>query len=181
MDEQRFFFIDWLRVFSMALIVLCHLVVHSTNNLVIQSGQLFNVGVELFLLISGFLVSLSNGKTKQYYCKRIKRIYIPYFIFLLILATLHILYNQSIWKINWLMLVIGCQGTGVGVLGADHLWFISSLLLCYLFAPITYPVINKVKDFKQVLIFASISVLFLVVLALFHQDWIYTLFSPITF
>ena len=51
-------FVGYLRVFAMLLIVLCHLSSESTNGIILKMAQFFNVGVEIFFLISGYLFGL---------------------------------------------------------------------------------------------------------------------------
>ena len=72
----------------------------------------------------------------SWYRKRLKRIYLPYEIFLGSLAIIYLLLGKSILTIDWLWLVLGLQGSVVGVTGAGQTWFISALLFCYFITPL---------------------------------------------
>lgn len=37
---------------------------------------------------------------------------------------------------KWVRFIFGVQGTDVGILGAEHTWFITPLLICYLITPL---------------------------------------------
>lgn len=76
-------FILYLRTFSVLSILLCHLVQANPSSYVQMTAQFFNIGVELFIIISGFCFGL-QGKIddwKKWYGKRVQRIYIPYELF----------------------------------------------------------------------------------------------------
>ena len=139
MDEKRnnYCFITWLRATSVLLILMCHYVQQSSSTLLNMAAQFFNIGVNIFFLISGFLFGSQKhlGSCKQWYFKRFKRIFIPYEFFVLILGAVTLLMGGTIMKIDWLLLVSGLQGTAVGVLGAEQTWFITVLLLCYALTP----------------------------------------------
>lgn len=58
--------IQYLRVISMFMIVLCHLVQESYNTYIQMTAQFLNVGIFIFFAISGFLYGCkvldNNGK-----------------------------------------------------------------------------------------------------------------------
>lgn len=72
---------------------------------------------------------------EEWYKKRIVRIYIPYESFLLVLAIVYIVENRQFSK-NWISCLLGVQRAHVGVWGADHTWFITVILLCYILTPV---------------------------------------------
>ena len=45
----------------------------------------------------------------SWYFKRIKRIYIPYELFVVILAVITLLRGGNIFTINWFLLVLDCK------------------------------------------------------------------------
>lgn len=47
--------IQMIRILSMASIILCHLVQELNNSTIAKTGQIFNVGVYIFLFLSGWL------------------------------------------------------------------------------------------------------------------------------
>lgn len=85
-------FVTWLRAFAVISILLCHYVQKSANAYIQMSAQLFNIGVNIFFLISGFCFGLQGEikDTFNWYKKRLKRIYIPLWIFLIFLMLTYI-------------------------------------------------------------------------------------------
>ena len=153
-------FITYFRVFGVICILLCHLVQECSIAYVQMLAQFFNVGVDIFIIISGFCFGL-QGKIvewKKWYKKRIKRIYIPYEIFLIVLAFVYLIVGRTLNFKNWLSCILGVQGANVGVLGADHTWFITALLLCYLITP----VLSEFDFEKKSVTYITIGILWIV-------------------
>lgn len=61
MGKRNYNFATWLRVAGMVSILLCHYVQQSHNALLNMSAQFFNIGVELFIILSGFLFGVRGG------------------------------------------------------------------------------------------------------------------------
>ncbi|MBR1675821.1 MAG: acyltransferase family protein [Clostridia bacterium] len=85
--RQKYVFVNWLRAISCLLILLCHVVGQSGNAYIRMSGQLFNIGVFLFFIMSGFCFGIQDEIVNplKWYLKRITKIFIPYLLFLIIL------------------------------------------------------------------------------------------------
>lgn len=137
-NNQEIEFINYLRVFAVISILLCHYMPESSNVYLQMSAQFFNIGVNIFIIISGFCLGLQGEITdvKLWYRKRLKRIYIPYWIFLFSLSVVYIIKKIKFNFLNWLSCILGIQGANVGVWGADHTWFITAILICYLVTPL---------------------------------------------
>lgn len=71
---------------------LCHAVQLSGSALLQKSGQIFNVGVPMFMMLSGFLFALKPAPASYriWFKNRIIRILVPYYLFLLFLLLVHI-------------------------------------------------------------------------------------------
>ena len=61
MVKTKYNFATWLRVAGMVSILLCHFVQQSHNALLNMSAQFFNIGVEFFIILSGFLFGIWGG------------------------------------------------------------------------------------------------------------------------
>lgn len=178
-------FATWLRAFSMLLILACHYCAACAIPAVSMLGQVFNIGVYLFFILSGFLTGYKGiaPPYKKWYLKRIRRIFAPYWLFLFCLAAVHLAKGMSIFTQDWLLLWIGAQGTVVGVWGAGQTWFISVLLLCYLISPAILSANRKVREWKNraiTLVCALVVCILPVVYALAEPDWVYTLLTPVS-
>lgn len=184
-NYNRLNFITWLRVFAVICILMCHYTQESNNPYVAMSAQFFNIGVQIFFIISGFCFGIQGGivDCKKWFAKRIKRIYIPYEIFLICLGSIYFIQGQKFNLINWGTCILGIQGAVVGVLGADHTWFISSMLLCYLFTPCLAKIWDCFEKSSNQKKWSILTVLFMarLLLALFPHPSVSTLFSPIFF
>lgn len=122
----------------MVSIILCHLASQHSCQYVQMSAQFFNIGVQMFFCLSGFLFG-TQGQIKsvgEWYKRRIKRIYIPWLLFVAFLTIIHLLKGNDIITWKWAKLVLGLQGTIVGVQGAGHTWFVTSMLICYAITPV---------------------------------------------
>ena len=60
--KRQYYFATWLRVAGVFLILMCHFVQQSSNVLLVASGQLFNIGVQIFIILSGFLFGVGGGR-----------------------------------------------------------------------------------------------------------------------
>lgn len=85
--------IQLIRILSMFLIIIgCHLISEFGNDILKKAGQIFNVGVYIFLFISGYLYGDKIIKNKKkWYFKRLKRILIPMYIFMVFVFALYAL------------------------------------------------------------------------------------------
>lgn len=146
--------ITYLRVFATILILCCHLVVTFNSKLLQMSAQFFNVGVYLFLIISGYLYGKKDISKNSTYTKwlisRGKRILIPSYIFMIILFCIYIALGLKIQPLNWIVYIFNLQGLEIYVHGAEHLWYLTIAMVCYFITPILDK--NKYKLNKQKLI-----------------------------
>lgn len=134
---MRIKFISWLRAIGVILILLCHYVQQSSNQYLQLSAQFFNIGNDIFFIISGFCFGIykNTEPVHEWYIKRGKRIFVPYEIMLAVLLAIHLILYRQINAGAWLAQFLGLHGWN-GVEGAEQTWFITSILLCYLFTPI---------------------------------------------
>ena len=60
-ESKKLSFVTWLRAIGVIFILLCHYVQQSQNAILNISAQFFNIGVELFIILSGFLFGIRGG------------------------------------------------------------------------------------------------------------------------
>lgn len=142
--ENRNSSISLIRCVAMMFIVTCHFFQFYNNEL----AWWFNVGVQMFFCISGFLYG--NKKIDDsigFVLKNYKKILIPYFSFLIPCIILYFVFAREYISIFSALKAVLCSGV---VDGIGHLWFISYILFCYIITPFLYKFVNKIKEWKCV-------------------------------
>lgn len=116
----------------MCSIVACHL----CQLYGLPAAWVLNIGVQVFLMISGWLYGLRPdfSDIRNWYAKRLIRICIPYWIILTLTLILNALFASRYISIREAILCISCIKSGL-VPNAAHLWYVSVMLLCYLLTP----------------------------------------------
>lgn len=136
--KQELQFISLLRIFSALLIFTCHAVQISHDAFIIKTANFFSIGVQIFFSLSALCFGLHGDieNPLKWYGKRIKRTFVPYEIFVLSLFIISSIKGRIYTSADWIKLIFGVQGSHIDILGAEHTWYISSLLICYLFTPL---------------------------------------------
>lgn len=138
--------ITYARVLATLCIVACHWFDQWLG--IPALGQLFNVGVPVFFIISGFLYGRKqiNGILKWYF-KQFWKIVIPVYAYYAVSVVI-LLIMGDVGRLNWktvLYQLLNLQGFLYGQIGnvqVAHLWFITYILLCYLITPL----LQKLRD-----------------------------------
>ena len=124
--------IQIIRICAMFFIIICHLVSESNNNFIVQTAQFFNVGVYIFLFLSGYLYGKKKiENNKEWLIGRAKKIMIPTYCFVVFLTLIHIMRNTMDFKYIFIHL-FDLQYYLGGLGGAQHLWFVSIIMICYI-------------------------------------------------
>jgi len=139
--------IQMIRVLSMFSIILCHLVQELNNSTIAKTGQFFNVGVYIFLFLSGWLYGQKDIQDVfKWLLGRIKRVLAPMWLFMIFLFGVHI--YQGTMQLKYISIYLTDTQYWLGKIGGGaHLWFVSVVFLCYLITPL-------LQKFKNKLIFA---------------------------
>lgn len=136
--KERDYSISLLRIVAMFMIVGCHIASFLNNNII---AMILNVGVEIFLIISGYLYSnkvIINNK--KFIVKRSKKIIKPLIVTTLMYIVFAILTKKIINKKPIPFLLCNLQGINFlisaikvpQIEGLSHTWFLTVILLCYL-------------------------------------------------
>ncbi len=149
--------ISLLRVFAMFSILACHI---SSLIGISSLAQFLNIGVQIFLLISGYLYGKKNIKNYgTWIYNRYIRILIPIFIYILPIviycniASIHNGYMDSLAYIFCLQGIDDIFGflSFYNYPGTGHFWFITILMVCYLLTiPISHFYRKTNKKFSAV-------------------------------
>ena len=135
----------------------------------------FNVGVQIFLCISGFLYGQKNiDNVTDFYNKRLKKILIPYYLVFISFGIIEFIFARVVFSIkDFAMGLILCSR----IKGAEHLWFIPTILMCYLITPLLQGYRNKCVEGKRtIVVFTVLGVIITSVLiqgfTTFNPAWI---------
>lgn len=131
--------IDIIRICGAALIFLCHACNESGNVVGGMLGQIFNVGVPIFFILSGYLHGQKETpKNKlRWYGRKLHRLLLPLYIFVAALAAAYLAAGLSIDLSLWWQTIIPiCGLTQKYIPGCGQLWFLTHLLICYLLTPL---------------------------------------------
>lgn len=143
-DSRRDGAITILHIIGMVMILLCHICQEAGFYLL---GEIFIIGVPLFLYVSGYLSGVRKiDNVKRWLGKKAVRILTPYYIFILILFLIYeITGSAEISMFQWIFCLLNLQGlnytywgfeTYGAVAGCGHLWFLTTIMLCYLITPL---------------------------------------------
>ncbi|HEV8512374.1 MAG TPA: acyltransferase [Cyclobacteriaceae bacterium] len=118
--------LDGFRMISICLVIFSHLILRSQNpyllNLQFNLGQFGILGVRIFFIISGFLITFlllkEKAKTgtvnlRYFYIRRILRIFPVFFLYLIALHTLNHFLNLNIPLSNFLGAALFIQNFGI--------------------------------------------------------------------
>lgn len=170
--------LTYIRVFSMLAIVICHICqTYSRTN---HWAYLFNIGVQVFLALSGYLYGhkiITNWK--QFYVGRIKRVYIPFVLFLVLVLPFYLIFHRNVfsWK-AYLLNFTNLQGVafamGSMISGIRHLWFLTAIMFGYLITPFLQR-IAKYADclLPFIIICVGIGYVFVPGAIVFPASWIF--------
>ena len=136
-------------------IVCCHFLQYFGNELSLW----LNVGVQIFLFISGYLYGVKYTVKKVdiclFYCQRFIKIMVPYFTVIVPAIFLHIFLLEKSFSVMEIFSLFICNLT---ISGGEHLWFVSTILMCYLLTPIFHFCLQAETKWKymiSVIVFSS--------------------------
>lgn len=143
--ENRNHTISLIRVIGMLMIICCHLFSWLGIS---PLSQLFNAGIFLFLIISGWLYSNKViDNPLMWLEKRWEKLCIPIIIWMLLVSAYSVIVHHeypsiieviiltlNLQGIAWVFTMLPKMGSyGTVLVGLSHLWFVTVIMLCYLF------------------------------------------------
>ncbi|WP_405267994.1 acyltransferase [Methanobrevibacter sp.] len=158
METNRIAFIDYLKVIGLFCIIFAHLCPDQTLL------QIRNFDVPLMILISGYLAvgsfkrSLEKDKSfLNFYWKRIKRLLLPTWIFLIIFfAVMSLFPIDGIYPYSTDYII----SSFLLLDGMKYVWIIRIFLICAFITPVIYYFDKIESDYLQFLILLVIYVLY---------------------
>lgn len=171
--------LTYIRVGAMISIILCHICqTYAKTN---RYAYILNIGVQVFLALSGYLYGRKNiFNWKGFWKGRIIRLYIPMVIFLVIVLPLYLIFHRDIfsWKAYFLNF-LNLQGIsfvlgGGMILGIRHLWFLTAIMFAYFMISILQR-LSKFADFLFPILLVCIGIGYLILPGnvMFFASWLY--------
>ena len=182
MDKKRLYYLDFIRVFSMFAIIVFHFNcmikphnVYAGDKAIIFcnyiNGNLGQIGVSLFFIISGASLMYTYGKSidlKQYYKKRWLGIF-P--MFYLAWALGMIFYFYRFYSLNpfmverprWtiLLTLLGMDGYMADIVPNYYIlgeWFLGCIICLYIIFPLLLKISKKIGITKLLLIYLVVYI-----------------------
>lgn len=126
-----------IRIIATLFILFCHICQYYDFFL----AWYLNVGVQMFLTLSGYLYEKKQkgggiANTKKWYLQRFLRIYIPYIIVVLTIIVIMYMSSSAYFNFNQFIIQLFClQGVFGCYKNLTHLWYITYILICYIITP----------------------------------------------
>lgn len=163
MKTRRYdYSISFTRICAMFFIIICHLGSYFGSVFV---GQLFNVGVPIFYLISGYIygnTQISNTRTWLY--KRLIRLYIPMLLWGICFFSISIIRGGVLPSIKeGIFFLLNLHGLNFVFYKMPDLaigpWFFTVIMLCYFFVAIYQRVEKRHEIVKGIFYYGGTIVL----------------------
>lgn len=172
MNQSESNAISLLRSLAMFSIVICHFL-QAMNN---RYCWIFNIGVQIFLAISGYLY---GGKIIKnwfsWFKKRFIKLYIPYSIFLIFCIPFYYLFAPEVINIKSIFIyLLDLQGAvaAANIKGLSHLWFMTVIALCYLITPVLQ-IVSKCRVVIPLFLFVSLLIFFVFKILIAPFSWFF--------
>lgn len=148
-ENKKRYDISMLRVFSMVMIILCHIIKNYPFPYSDKLSEVFNAFVYTFLGMSGYLFGGKEiKKFREWFANRIKRIWIPVIVIVVADTLLLTLFsNELVTKRQFLVYFFNLQGLlfidwsffnkifGGEIINLVPLWFTTVIMICYGIVP----------------------------------------------
>lgn len=139
---ERDYKISIIRFIAMTMIVLCHFMQYYDCLL----AWWLNVGVQIFLCLSGILYSQKNIKNDIVFIfKNFIKILVDYYFFIFVALVFYYIFARSQINVAVIFNLLLCN---VAVSGLNHLWFINCILFCYLLTPLLAHLLYFMESMK---------------------------------
>lgn len=156
MKREYDYSISLIRFIAMCLIITCHFFQYFENEL----AWWLNVGVQLFLFISGYLYGIKKEKNNFIYKNFTKKL-VPYYLLIVFMILIYFIACRNELT---LLSIIKALLTIETIPGGEHLWFIKYILLCYLITPFIKTNLSKYDTDSKRRVLIIILTLFLLVI-----------------
>lgn len=165
-EQKRDLSISFVRMLAMMFIVICHVMQYYD----VELAWWFNIGVQIFLCISGYLYGRKRIlDILVFYRKNFVKILIDYEIVVFAAVAATVLFTDTVITVEE---IAGAVLTVSTIAGGAHLWFIPTILMCYLLTPLYERIFSRAEQSHKLLVPAAV-LLFVMNELVFRQMFSY--------
>lgn len=165
-EQKRDLSISFVRMLAMMFIVICHVMQYYD----VELAWWFNVGVQIFLCISGYLYGRKRIlDIRVFYRKNFVKILIDYEIVVFAAVAATVLFTDTVITVEEIAEAVLTVST---IAGGAHLWFIPTILMCYLLTPLYERIFSRAEQSHKLLVPAAV-LLFVMNELVFRQMFSY--------
>ncbi|MGB4658327.1 MAG: acyltransferase [Mobilitalea sp.] len=159
--RNRDYAISFIRAIALIMIIICHFMQYYNNEL----AWWFNTGVQIFLCISGFLYSEKEIKNGYVFIRKgFVKLLTDYYIYIFISIVVYAVFAPQLLSLIGIVKLAFCSGV---IAGLGHLWFVGTILFCYLLTPLFYEIIHRLlKENKAISILKTTIMMLIMYVAL---------------
>ena len=166
-EQKRDLSISFVRMLAMMFIVICHVMQYYD----VELAWWFNIGVQIFLCISGYLYGRKRIlDILVFYRKNFVKILIDYEIVVFAAVAATVLFTDTVITVEEIAEAVLTVST---IAGGAHLWFIPTILMCYLLTPLYERIFSRAEQSHKLLVLAAAVLLFVVNELVFRQMFSY--------
>lgn len=139
--KKRDYSISFCRMVATISIVMCHIMQYFG----VELAWWFNVGVQMFLFISGFLYARKKiDDTMVFYKKTFSKILLDYYIYIFLFLICYAIIEHHFMNIESVFGLLTFSSTASS--GIRHFWFIPYILFCYFLTPVILKAFDKINN-----------------------------------
>ena len=159
--------ISQIRLIAMIMIITCHIFQQMNNEL----AWWFNVGVQIFFTMSGFLYGRKIiGNPWKWIKHNFYKILLDYYIYIILIILIYFIFAKDLINFDLILANVFCvTGFRQGIAGIEHLWYITYILICYLITPLLQSFYEQLKDKSEITFW--VTLLLVVVIGEIYQAY----------
>ncbi len=163
---NRDYSISFVRLVATVFIIVCHIYQYFCVGLTFW----FNVAVQMFFFISGYLYG--NRKIDDvisFYGKNFKKILVPYYLCVIIIGGMGLIFKGDTCNLHDIgkLLILDAANNYMPL---HNLWFIAYILLCYLMTPFVNKFLDRIEEKKSYIMLLEV-VLFTLGVYIFFEHY----------
>lgn len=161
-EYKKDYAISLIRFVSTAFIITCHIMQYREMEL----AKWFNVGVQIFLCMSGFLYGKREHINDDitFYIKNTLKIMIDYYVVVIPIILLFAVFHSEKLSLILILKILLAADT---IPGGEHLWYIPYCLFCYLITPFLSRYFDYFKDKHLITSFLVLCIITIIYIEVF--------------